>query len=126
MQTMEALQGLYDKLVQSSIYQKAPQIFKSKYFYAAAIIGYGTLLFLREKIQGPGFFDRKAIVSLQDLTDKTVIITGGNSGIGLGAAILFAQRNANVIIACRNEKKAADAVQFIKQVKSIHEHVSIL
>ena len=92
-----------------------PQFWKSKYFYIGAAIGYGTLFYLRRQIQGY-YFDYKAVVSLKDLSGKTALITGGNSGIGLGSAIHLAKLNANVIIACRNDKKAATAVEYIKKV----------
>ncbi|EFX61446.1 hypothetical protein DAPPUDRAFT_273379 [Daphnia pulex] len=47
--------------------------------------------------------------SRNKLTGKTVIITGGNSGIGKETAIDLAKRGARVILACRDLKKADDA-----------------
>ena len=47
---------------------------------------------------------------LPDLTGKTYIITGGNSGIGFEAAKLLATHGANVEIACRDQTKAEVAV----------------
>lgn len=47
---------------------------------------------------------------LPDLTDKTYLITGGNSGIGLEAAKMLASKNANLIIASRNLTKAEGAI----------------
>ncbi len=44
-----------------------------------------------------------------DLKGKNVLITGANSGIGLKTAETFLFAGANVIMACRNEKKANDA-----------------
>ncbi|XP_046462706.1 retinol dehydrogenase 14-like [Daphnia pulex] len=47
--------------------------------------------------------------SRNKLTGKTVIITGGNSGIGKETAIDLAKRGARVILACRDLKRADDA-----------------
>ncbi len=44
---------------------------------------------------------------------KRVVITGGNSGLGLETAKVLVARGANVVIACRNKKKAEAAVQEI-------------
>lgn len=49
---------------------------------------------------------------------KTVLITGGNAGIGLAAATQIALSGAKVVLACRNQKKAADARQSILAVKT--------
>jgi len=48
---------------------------------------------------------------LGDLTGRNYLITGGNSGIGFHAARMLGEKGANVIIACRNDQKAADAAQ---------------
>ncbi|KAG8629596.1 hypothetical protein KVT40_003461 [Elsinoe batatas] len=45
----------------------------------------------------------------RDLTGKTAIVTGSNSGIGYGFALQLAEMGATVILACRNEKKATKA-----------------
>ncbi|XP_022096265.1 retinol dehydrogenase 12-like [Acanthaster planci] len=50
-----------------------------------------------------------------DLKGKTVIITGGNSGIGKVTAQDLALRGARVILACRNLKKSQDAAEEIKE-----------
>ncbi|MBW2236343.1 MAG: SDR family NAD(P)-dependent oxidoreductase, partial [Deltaproteobacteria bacterium] len=44
------------------------------------------------------------------LAGKTIIVTGGNSGIGFEAARAFAGRGAQLVLACRNPQKAGDAV----------------
>jgi len=44
-----------------------------------------------------------------------ILITGGNAGIGLETAIALAKKGAKVIIACRNETKAKQAVLDIKK-----------
>jgi retinol dehydrogenase-12 len=48
-----------------------------------------------------------------DLTGKTVIVTGANSGIGLVTTSRLANMGATVIMACRNPNKADSAVQQI-------------
>ncbi|HSP53452.1 MAG TPA: oxidoreductase [Cryobacterium sp.] len=50
---------------------------------------------------------------LPDLAGKTVIVTGGNSGIGLEAARAFAARDARVILAVRDESKGRAAAATI-------------
>jgi NAD(P)-dependent dehydrogenase (short-subunit alcohol dehydrogenase family) len=50
---------------------------------------------------------------LPDLADRRYLITGGNSGIGLEAAKMLAEAGGDVVIACRNERKAAAAAKEI-------------
>ena len=49
----------------------------------------------------------------QDLFEKTIIITGGNSGIGLEAAKMLVKRGAQVVLAVRNEQKGKQAKESI-------------
>lgn len=49
-----------------------------------------------------------------DLSGKTVIITGGEEGIGKATAMEFARRNAEVIIGSKNEALASQVVKEIK------------
>ncbi|XP_056595588.1 WW domain-containing oxidoreductase [Triplophysa dalaica] len=48
-----------------------------------------------------------------DLSDKVVVITGGNSGIGFETARSFALHGAHVILACRNKSRASKAAGLI-------------
>ena len=48
------------------------------------------------------------------LTDKTVIITGANTGIGKETAIELAKRKAKVILACRNPDRGREAERDIR------------
>ena len=43
-----------------------------------------------------------------DLSSKNYIITGANSGIGLGTAEQLMKQGANVFFACRDEEKYKD------------------
>jgi NAD(P)-dependent dehydrogenase (short-subunit alcohol dehydrogenase family) len=51
-----------------------------------------------------------------DLTGKTIVVTGGNSGIGYEAALVLAGKRARVILACRDLAKAQAAVDGIRAV----------
>lgn len=45
----------------------------------------------------------------RDMTDRTVLITGANSGIGKATAAALATRGAHLILACRNPTRAQQA-----------------
>jgi hypothetical protein len=67
------------------------------------ITGFG-LLYARKWVQG--YWWDKYCTSKKDLTGQTALVTGGNSGVGFETALDLAGRNANVVIACRNEQRA--------------------
>ncbi len=50
---------------------------------------------------------------LPDLSGKTMIMTGGNSGLGYQAALQFARKRAHVVLACRDPGKARAATDAI-------------
>lgn len=57
------------------------------------------------------------------LSDKTIIVTGGSLGIGLAISKKCAQEGATVIIAARNKEDLANALNELKQI-SDKPHVS--
>lgn len=60
-----------------------------------------------------------------DQTGKTVFITGANTGIGYDSARVLALRGARVLLGCRDESKANDAIGKIQALKADAEVVWI-
>ena len=52
---------------------------------------------------------------ITNLTGKTIVITGANSGIGKAAAVQLARLDAHVVMACRSKERGDDALKEIKQ-----------
>ena len=59
--------------------------------------------------------NRWTLDDLPDQTGRVAIVTGANTGIGFETAAALAQKNATVVMACRNRKKAEDAIQRIRE-----------
>ena len=53
--------------------------------------------------------EKWTLQNMPDLTGKTFIVTGANSGIGFEATKAFAMNNAKVIMGCRNLERAQAA-----------------
>jgi NAD(P)-dependent dehydrogenase (short-subunit alcohol dehydrogenase family) len=67
------------------------------------------------------------ISNIPDLSGKTIIVTGANSGLGLHAVKALAQKNAQVIMACRNIEKGEQAkTNLSKEISVVNIHVRSL
>ncbi|XP_074646454.1 WW domain-containing oxidoreductase-like [Tubulanus polymorphus] len=79
---------------------------------------------LRQKYDGSS--TGLQIVQGRDFHSKYVLITGGNCGIGFETARTLALQGAHVVLACRSEAKAREAINAIKteqpkaRVESLH------
>jgi NAD(P)-dependent dehydrogenase (short-subunit alcohol dehydrogenase family) len=60
---------------------------------------------------------RWTLADVPDLSGLSVVVTGGNSGIGYEAALGFAQAGAEVVLACRDLAKARVAVVSIQALE---------
>ena len=79
----------------------------SKFAFGAAVIA--ALYAGRKYLQGPRCHSEKS------LKGKTVVITGGNTGIGKETAVDLAKRGARIVIGCRNLEKGMEAIEEIQE-----------
>ncbi|WP_420155378.1 oxidoreductase [Siphonobacter sp.] len=47
--------------------------------------------------------------NIPDLSGKTILVTGANSGLGFETSLVLAEKGASIIMACRNQQKAEEA-----------------
>lgn len=74
-----------------------------------SLFGFGLICYLANKF----YFSGGKVKSKNRLDNKIAIITGANTGIGYETALDFAKRGAQVILACRDTKKAEKAAETI-------------
>ena len=68
-----------------------------------------------------------SVAQIPDQTGRRVIITGANSGIGYFAALELARKGAEVVMACRDQTKAAAALAVLRrQVPDAKAEVAVL
>jgi retinol dehydrogenase-12 len=77
------------------------------------VLGTLALVFIIKSVKK--YFEGGKCASKTRLDGKTVVITGGNTGIGKETALDLAQRGARVIIACRDVKKGIRAAEEIRR-----------
>ena len=51
-----------------------------------------------------------------DQTGRTVVVTGANTGLGFETARVLSAMGARVLIACRSQQKAEDAIARIEEL----------
>ena len=54
------------------------------------------------------------VEDMPDQAGRTILVTGANSGLGLRSAEALASRGARVLMGCRNQEKAAVALETVK------------
>lgn len=60
-------------------------------------------------------------VTIPDLSGRTAVITGANSGIGLETARILGRAGADVVLAVRNEEKGHDAARSVPGTAEVRE-----
>jgi len=90
-----------------AIYKYIP---RDKFPYVATAGALMTSYFLIRKISAGGVCRDRV-----DLSNKVVIITGANTGIGIETANSLASMNGHIILACRDVSRGTAAVDAVKK-----------
>ena len=98
------------------LYQHCSFTMPSSYFYfSVVVLLFQLALFLIYRLIRVCFINGVTCPSKARIDGKTVIITGGNAGIGKLTALQLAQRGGKIIIASRDVKKGNSVVSEIKR-----------
>jgi NAD(P)-dependent dehydrogenase (short-subunit alcohol dehydrogenase family) len=89
----------------NSQYLKASKIKNSKVWVSSLAVLSAAFLYL-----GKQYFNGGVCKISGSLKGKIIVITGANTGLGKETARILANRGAYVILACRDERKAHDAI----------------
>jgi NAD(P)-dependent dehydrogenase (short-subunit alcohol dehydrogenase family) len=57
------------------------------------------------------------VADIPDLSGRTAVVTGANSGLGFESALALAGAGASVVLACRDPAKGADALERIRRAE---------
>ena len=71
------------------------------------LLGFGACLILTLARHAPGSMAPWSAADIPDLTGKVIIVTGGNTGLGLASAMELARHGAHVFITSRSLEKGA-------------------
>jgi NAD(P)-dependent dehydrogenase (short-subunit alcohol dehydrogenase family) len=55
------------------------------------------------------------VADVPDLSGRTIVVTGANSGLGFEATRAFARNGATVVMACRSTDRGADAADAVRE-----------
>jgi len=69
-------------------------------------------------VLGKKFFDGGSWTGTPDLTGRTIVVTGGNTGLGKETCIRLAKLGAEVIVGSRSPKRGADAAEEIRALSN--------
>lgn len=84
------------------------------------LAGAATLASVIAVYQLNKFFNGGVCVTVTDLKGKVAVVTGGNSGIGKETAVALARMGASVVLACRDLRRANEAVKTIQRQSGNH------
>lgn len=102
-------------------------------FYWVALAAFLSGLYMRRRIsrkwidlRGSKANDGDGDCKVEDLAGKTVIITGGNVGLGYEAALDLARRGCSrIVLGCRNVEKGQEAADRILQECKSNEDLQV-